>query len=59
MIGKPWTVYQMKEEIDLGLHVSALQLVEMKILAKEVSDNEKKGQCKVFLWGSIKENPPE
>ena len=59
MTGKPWTLNQMEEAIDRGLHVSTLQRVVTEILDEEVAAKEKKGQCKVVLWGSIKENPPE
>ena len=50
---------QMEEAINRGPHVSALQPVEMKIIAEEVAAKEKKGKCKVFLWDNIKDNPPE
>ena len=56
---KPWTLNQIKEAIDREPHVSALQPAAMKILAGEVAEKEKKGQYKVVLWDSIKENPPE
>ena len=39
--------------------MSALQSLEIKILAEEVAAKDKKGQCKVVLWGNIKEKPPE
>ena len=45
--GKPWTLIQMKEAIDQGLHVSALQPAAMKILAEDVEVKENKGQYKV------------
>ena len=59
MRGKPWTLSQMGETIDRGPHMSALQSLEIKILAEEVAAKDKKGQCKVVLWGNIKEKPPE
>ena len=59
MTGKPWTLNQMEEEIYRGPHVSVLQSVAMKILVDDVAVKEKKVQCKVFMWDSIKDNPPE
>ena len=49
----------MEKAIDWGPHVSALQPAAMKVLAEEVSEKEKKGQCKLVLWDNIKDNPPE
>ena len=59
MIGKPWDLIQMEEAIDQGLHVSALQPAEIKILAEKVAARDKKGHYKVVLWDNIKDNPPE
>ena len=39
--------------------MSALQRVVTEILDEMVVAKEKKGQCKVVLWGSIKDTPPE
>ena len=39
--------------------MSVLQPVAMKILTEEVTAKDKKGQRKVVLWDSIKENPPD
>ena len=58
MTGKPWTMNQMEEAIDRGPHLSSLKPAEMKILAEEVTEKDKKGKCKLVLWDIIKENPP-
>ena len=39
--------------------MSALQPVAMKILAEKFAVKDKKGQCKVLLWDSTKDNPSE
>ena len=39
--------------------MSALKPVIMKILAEKVAAKENKGQYKVVLWNSIKDNPPD
>ena len=49
----------MEDVIYQGPHVSVLQPVATKILTEEVTAKEKKGQRKVVLWDSIKENPHE
>ena len=49
----------MEEAIDRGPHMFALQPVAMKIMAEEVASKYMKGQCKVVLWDSIKDNPHE
>ena len=59
MTGKLWTLNQMEEAIDRGLHVSTLQPVAMKITSEEVEAKENKGQCKVVFWNSIKYNLPD
>ena len=50
---------QMEDAIYQGPHVSVLQPVAMKILTEEVTAKDKKGQRKVVLWDSIKDNPME
>ena len=59
MTGKPCTLIQIKEAIDRGPHVSALQPVAMKILAEEVAAKYNMGQCKVVLCDNINYNPLE
>ena len=56
--GRDWTVQEMQEAIDKGPHVSALVPEAMEQLAKEVAAKEKKGQCRLVPWDSIKDNPP-
>ena len=34
-------------------------MVLIKILAEDVAVKENNGKCKVFLWDSINDNPPE
>ena len=59
MIGKPWTLSQIEEAIDRGLHVPVLQSVATKLLAEDFAAKDKKFQFKVVLWDNIKDNPPE
>jgi hypothetical protein len=56
--GKPWTRAKMQEAIDRGPHISALVPEMMAQLAEEI-DEKRIGQCRVFLWVDIKDNPPE
>jgi len=57
--GQNWTVGEMQEAIERGPHVSALVPEAMEQLAQEVIAKEKKGQCRVIEWDSIKHDPPK
>ena len=57
--GQPWSKQMMLEAIDNGAHKSAMVPDAMKQLAEEVEAKAKKDQCRVVLWDSIKDDPPE
>jgi hypothetical protein len=49
----------MQEAIDRGPHILALVPEMMAQLAEEIDEKVRIGQCRVFLWVDIKDNPPE
>ena len=57
--GKKWSMEDLEEAIEIGLHVSALDPKAMEQLQSEVKEKEALGQAKVVLWEGIKKNPPK
>ena len=55
--GKNWTPAQMAEAVARGPHVSARVPDAIAQLGKEVQEKVRRGQARVVLWDSIKENP--
>ena len=56
---KLWTVEQMEVAVLREPHTSAMDKESIWILAKDVAQKEKQGQCRVINWEDIKHNPPD
>ena len=57
-MGINWTIDDIKEEVALGRHVSALIPKAMERLHKEVEEKVQKGQTRVVLWDDINKTHP-
>jgi hypothetical protein len=56
--GNPWTKQQMREAVERGPHVSALDPEAIAQMAEEVADKVRIGQARLVSWDEIKDNPP-
>lgn len=55
--GQNRTKEQIQEAIDRGPHASAKDPVAMAQQLADATNKEKKGQCRIVLWGAIKDDP--
>ena len=56
--GRNWNRQMIEEAIAVGPHVTSMEPEPMAVLAEEVVEKEKMGQCRVVDWEDIKHDIP-